>query len=65
MFRNYRWKWESKLAHDPMEPVPDMGVPGSSAEMTEMIEARKYPRAENQTDDGYVKVRVKMQYLMK
>ena len=48
-----------------MEPVPDMGVPGSSAEMTEMIEARKYPRAENQTDDGYVKVRVKMQYLMK
>ena len=65
MFRNYRWKWESKLAHDPMKPVPDMGVPGSSAEMTEMIEARKYPRAENQTDDGYVKVRVKMQYLMK
>ena len=65
MFRNFRWKWESKLAHDPMEPVPDMGVPGSSIEMMEMIEARKYPRAENQTDDGYVKLRVEKQNLMK
>ena len=48
-----------------MEPVPDMGVPGSSIEMMEMIEARKYPRAENQTDDGYVKVKVEKQNLVK
>ena len=48
-----------------MEPIPDMGIPGSITEMTEMIEARKYPRAENQTDDGYVKVTVEKENLMK
>merc|ERR1712025_1423618 len=55
IFRQFRWKWQAKQAHDPVQPEPDMGIPGNITEMNAMIDNKKYPRAKGQSDKEYTK----------
>ena len=53
-FRAFRWKWTAKNAHDPHEPNPDLGIPGNGSEMEEFISERRFMRADEQTEAGYI-----------
>ena len=41
--------------HDPHEPNPHMGIPANKSEMEEFTDERKYMRAEDHTEEAYVK----------